>query len=165
MKIPYMRGIGDDIQMRVLSRTIKHLALVPAFTVAALLGGCGGGVSLEGPGFEALGISGTKNRADKKVPDRAPLLIPPDRARLPEPQQLIASAPPQNWPNDPGDNKKAEENAAAKKQKEYEDKGDWSKKADLDEFEKLMDPSERKGGIFGPRKALGKKYRDSTVYE
>jgi hypothetical protein len=117
-------------------------------------------VSLEGPGFEALGITGSKNKGDKKVPDRAPLLIPPNRARLPAPQQYIASAPPQNWPNDPGDVQRAEASAAAKKQRDYEDHGDWSKKADIDEFEKLMDPLERKKGFLSKGKKVSDEYRD-----
>jgi hypothetical protein len=125
--------------MHNVTSTIKRLLLVPAIAVLAFLGGCGGGVHVEGPGFEL----GGKKEGDKKVPDRAPLLIPPDRARLPAPQQPVASAPPSNWPKDPGEVKKAEASAAVKKQKEYEDKGDWSKKADLDEFDKLMDPMER----------------------
>ncbi len=145
--------------MSGLISSIKRLLVVPAFAVLAFLGGCGSGVHLEGPGFEALGITGNKNKADKKVPDRAPLLIPPDRARLPEPQQSIAAAPPQNWPNDPGDTRKAEEVEANKKRTEYEDKGDWSKKADIDEFDKLMDPGLRKRGILGGNNIVGDQYR------
>lgn len=138
---------------------------MPALAVLALLGGCGSGVQLEGPGFEALGITGTKNKGDKKVPDRAPLLIPPDRARLPAPQQSTASAPPQNWPNDPGEILKSKVSDDARKAKEYEDKGDWSKKADIDEFEKLMDPALRKKGVFSKNKKLGDRYRDFNEYE
>jgi len=131
--------------MRVLPSTIKHLLLVPVFAVLVLLGGCEG-VHVEGPGFE---LGGKKNNVDKKVPDRAPLLIPPDRARIPEPTQSTATAPPQNWPSDPDVVRKADAAEADKKQKEYEDKGDWSKKAGADEFEKLSDPMERrKGGLL-----------------
>ncbi len=146
--------------MRVLPSTIKHLLLVPVFAVLVLLGGCEG-VHVEGPGFE---LGGKKNNVDKKVPDRAPLLIPPDRVRLPAPQQAIASTPPQNWPTDPGDIQKAEAIAAAKKKKEYEDSGDWSKKADIDEFEKVMDPIERKPGILSKNKKLDDQYRDFREY-
>ena len=146
--------------MSVFPSTIKRLLLVPAIAVFAFLSGCGGGIHIEGPGFEL----GGEKKGDKKVPDRAPLLIPPDRARLPAPQQSIASAPPQNWPNDPGDIQKAEASEAAKKQKEYEDKGDWSKKAGIDEFEKLMDPMERRGGILSKNKKLDDQYRDFKEY-
>ena len=146
--------------MHNVTRTIKRLLLVPAIAVLAFLGGCGGGVHVEGPGFEL----GGKKEGDKKVPDRAPLLIPPDRVRLPAPQQAIASTPPQNWPTDPGDIQKAEAIAAAKKKKEYEDSGDWSKKADIDEFEKVMDPIERKPGILSKNKKLDDQYRDFREY-
>lgn len=147
-----------------LTGSIKSLLPAPALAALVLLGGCGGGVHLEGPGFEALGITGNKNKADKKVPDRAPLLIPPDRARLPEPQQAIAAAPPQNWPNDPGDTARSREAEEDRKQRQYEDEGDWSKKAGIDEFEKLMDPGLRKKGFLDSKKknALSDDYREIT---
>lgn len=151
--------------MRILARTIRHLKFVPVIVVPALLLGCAGGVELEGPGFEALGLTSSKEKGEPKVPDRAPLLLPPDRARLPEPQQSTASAPPQNWPTDPEEVRKAEASAAERKQKEYEDKGNYDPKADIDEFEKLMDPMERKKGIFGQGQILGRKYRDPGEYD
>ncbi len=149
--------------MHNVTSTMKRLLLVPAIAVLAMLGGCGSGVQLEGPGFEALGLTSKKQNSDKKVPDRAPLLIPPDRARLPAPQEPVASAPPPNWPNDPGDIQKTEAIAAAKKKKEYEESGDWSKKADIDEFEKLMDPMKRREGILS-KKPLGDRNRDFKNY-
>lgn len=148
-----------------LASKLKHLAFVPAVAALAILGGCGSGVHLEGPGFESLGLTNNKQKGDKKVPDRAPLLIPPDRARLPEPRQSVASAPPQNWPVDPGDVQKSEEDAAAKKQRDYEDKGDWSKNAGIDEFEKLMDPLSRSTGVFNRDRSLGDENRDFKEYE
>lgn len=131
-----------------LVKILKISALACGAATAALLGGCGGGVQLEGPGFERLGLTGNNNRGDAKVPDRAPLLLPPDRASLPDPQnvQQATVAPRENWPNDPDILAKDEASAAIKKQKEYEDKGDWSKKAGIDEFEKLSDPMARKQG-------------------
>ncbi|GBE42110.1 hypothetical protein BMS3Bbin10_00167 [bacterium BMS3Bbin10] len=133
-----------------LASTVRRLPLLSAFAAVLLLGGCaGGGVEFEGAAFEALGLGGKKKAAEKKVPDRAPLLIPPDRARLPEPAVATAVAAPQNWPNDPDALRKAEASESDKKRKEYEDKGDWSEKADIDEFEKLMDPLQRSRGILG----------------
>lgn len=151
--------------MRNLASTIKHLLLAPAFAVLALVGGCGSGVQLEGPGFEYLGITGNSNKAEKKVPDRAPLLLPPDRARLPAPRQSTASVSPQNWPNDPGDVRNAEDAEIARKQKEYEDKGDWSDTADIDEFEKLMDPLDRQKGALSRGRSLPDRFRDSKNYD
>jgi len=142
---------------------IRRLVIVPALAVAMMAAGCGSGVQLEGPGFEKLGLTG-KKYVEQKVPDRAPLLIPPDRSRLPEPAPQVANARPQNWPTDPESTLKAEATAIAKKKQAYEDKGDWSKKADIDEFEKVMHPEERQRGIFG-NKALSDKNRDSKNYE
>ena len=142
---------------------IRRLAIVPALAVAMMAAGCGSGVQIEGPGFEKLGLTG-KKYVEQKVPDRAPLLIPPDRSRLPEPTPSVANARPLNWPTDPESTRKAEATAAIKKQRNYEDKGDWSKKADIDEFEKLMDPMERSKGLFG-NKALGDKNRDFKKYD
>lgn len=138
---------------------MKRLAIIPALAVAMTAAGCGPGVQLEGPGFEALGLSGKKN-VEQKVPDRAPLLIPPDPNRIPEPAPQIVNARPQNWPADPDRTLKEQESAAAEKQRIYEDKGDWSKKADIDEFEKAMDPIRRqKGGL------LDKWYQGQRTYE
>lgn len=157
--------------MRIVANNIKCLSLVTAFAAAALLGGCGG-VQLEGPGFEALGItSNKKNDTEPKVPDRAPLVIPPKRAQLPQPQtqpqpqQATASAQPQNWPTDPESLLKAEKTQAEQKKKDYADKGDWSKNADISEFEKLMDPLDRQPGIFSGGDELSDKYRDTGKYE
>ncbi|MDA7947335.1 MAG: hypothetical protein MPJ78_07645 [Hyphomicrobiaceae bacterium] len=148
-----------------MAKTRKHLIVVPTLAVAALLAGCAGdGVELQGPGFEALGLT-SKKKAEPKVPDRAPLLLPPDRARLPEPQQATAAAPPQNWPTDAQEVQKAEAQEKLRKQKEYQDKGNYDPKADIDEFEKLMDPLERQPGIFGRGRLLGKKYRDARDFE
>lgn len=121
---------------------MKRLAIAPALAVAMISAGCGPGIQLEGPGFDALGLSG-KKQVEKKVPDRAPLLIPPDPNRLPEPAPRVANARPQNWPTDPEDTVKAKASVAAKKKQDYEDSGDWSKNADIDEFEKLSDPIKR----------------------
>jgi len=150
--------------MRIIDQTLKRLTLVTAFVVATLLGGCAG-VELEGPGFDALGLTGKKKKTEAKVPDRAPLLIPPNLAQLPQPQQSTASAAPQNWPTDPESQLKAEKTQAEKKKKDYADKGDWSKNADIDEFEKLMDPMERQPGIFSSGGELSDKYRDTGKYE
>ena len=151
--------------MRIIVHIMQRLALVAAFAAAVLLGGCAG-VELEGPGFEALGISGNQKTTEPKVPDRAPLLIPPDRARLPQPQQstVTASARPQNWPTDPDVLLRAEKTEAGKKEQDYRDKGDWSKDADSDEFDKLMDPMERSPGIFGGGD-ISNRNRSSKNYE
>lgn len=122
----------------------KPAVLAVALVTTALLAGCAGSdVEISGPGFQ---LGGNKNKKEAKVPDRAPLLVPPDRARLPEPApeqpQAVAAQP--NWPNDPDLVRKSEEEEKLAKKSEYEDKGDWSGKGGADEFDKLGDPLERK---------------------
>ena len=146
-----------------LVRNMRRLAIFPALAAAMMAAGCGPGIQLEGPGFEKLGLTG-KKYVEKKVPDRAPLLIPPDHQRLPEPAPRVATVKPGNWPVDPESTLKAEASATAKKKQAYEDKGDWSKKADIDEFEKVMHPEERQRGVFGGT-ALGDDNRDFRKYE
>lgn len=151
--------------MREMVGKTRYVAVAAALATGVVLGGCSGidGVELEGPGFEALGLTGSKNKGDKKVPDRAPLVLPPDTARLPEPEQstsVAASRP--DWPTDPDALRKEEAAEEKAKQKEYEDKGDWSKDAGIDEFEKLSDPMSRKAGIFTKGRALGPEYRKET---
>lgn len=139
--------------MRKKFTSMRRLAFLPVFAGMMALAGCGGGMELEGPGFK---IGGNSKRPEAKVPDRAPLILPPDRARLPQPQENTSVAvQQQNWPNDPDALKKSAEEEAVKKQKEYEDKGDWSKNAGIDEFEKLMDPLERQKGILSRGRGLG----------
>lgn len=121
-------------------------AATAAFTLAGALSlaGCAGdGIEIQGPGFH---IGGDKKKAEAKVPDRAPLLVPPDRARLPQPHSQSAVAAVQQQPNWPSDADVVREQTAIEakqKKRDYEDHGDWSKKADIDEFEKLSDRGER----------------------
>jgi hypothetical protein len=66
-------------------RTILAAAVIALATLA--LGGCDS-VALEGKLFDWAGISGSaldEKRADPKMADRAPLVVPPSVTRLPEP--------------------------------------------------------------------------------
>jgi hypothetical protein len=61
------------------------------------LSGCGG-VEFEGKLFDYAGLSGTGQKPDVRMTERAPLVIPPDTRRLPPPgSQPIARA---DWPVD-----------------------------------------------------------------
>jgi hypothetical protein len=67
-----------------------RLIAVAAFAVAPalMLGACGDGLQLEGKVFDWMGISGSALDAktrDPKMAARAPLVVPPDTKRLPEP--------------------------------------------------------------------------------
>ncbi len=68
-------------------RNLTAIAAV-AVTSALLLGACVDGLQLEGKVFDWMGISSsaldTKNR-DPKMTARAPLVVPPNVDRLPEP--------------------------------------------------------------------------------
>ncbi len=57
-----------------------------ALSAAIVLAGCSAGdVELNGKLFELAGLTGTGERSAPKVAERAPLVVPPDLARLPEP--------------------------------------------------------------------------------
>ncbi len=74
---------------------------VGACLCAALLGGCGG-VELEGKVFDYAGLSGSRQKPDVTMTERAPLLVPPNVAALPTPTQTRSvAAARQDWPDDP----------------------------------------------------------------
>jgi hypothetical protein len=85
-----------------------------AVAVALLLTACADGLELNGRMFDALGISSAAidaKRAEPKLADRAPLVMPPDVSRLPEPGSgqspsvALAAAPQGAWPDDPEERK------------------------------------------------------------
>jgi hypothetical protein len=125
----------------------KTFAAAVLTACAFALGGCGG-VQFEGRAFDAIGLGKKDEYVEKKMEDRAPLIVPPaPKLREPGPREKIAE--PQNWPVDP-ERKEAKEVAAAEAEKEkYYDKGDWSDKRDIDEFNKLFDEQKRRPGVFG----------------
>ena len=85
-----MSGLSSDTPMR----TVLALA-----ALSFLLSGCGG-VQLEGKVFDVVGLTGKKEQAEKQVPDRAPLVLPPTR-KLPAPGSRDRVTNQQNWPQDP----------------------------------------------------------------
>lgn len=75
----------------------RGLGLLAAFSLALVLGGCGG-IEFQGKLFDYAGLSGSGNKGDPRMTERAPLLIPPDTTRLPPPgSPPIARA---DWPVD-----------------------------------------------------------------
>ncbi len=121
------------------------------------LAGCGDRVEFHGKIFEAAGLTNTPKTAPKDVPTRAPLVMPPNNNLPPPGEQTAAVAP--NWPNDPNQQIKQAEAERQRKLQEYYDKGDWSGKGGIDEFNKLMDSMERRPGLFGGEKVKDA-YRD-----
>jgi len=68
-----------------------------------LLSGCSDGIELNGKVFDWMGISPAAqeaNRREPKLAERAPLVVPPDAKRLPEPGSEAAPAK-IVWPDDP----------------------------------------------------------------
>ncbi len=80
---------------------------LPGLGVASmlLLSGCAEGVELNGKVFDWMGISPAAQEANRREPtlaERAPLVVPPNSGRLPEPGSENAPAPSQTaWPDDP----------------------------------------------------------------
>lgn len=68
-----------------------------------LLSGCADGIELNGRVFDWMGVSPAAQEARKREPalaDRAPLVMPPDSKRLPEPGSETGPAN-TVWPDDP----------------------------------------------------------------
>jgi hypothetical protein len=80
-------------------------------TVATLvLGGCADGVELNGKVFDFLGVSPAAleaSRREPKLAERAPLVMPPDANRLPDPGSAQGGTDQANWPTDPEQRKLA----------------------------------------------------------
>lgn len=72
----------------LLSRLNPAASAAVAVTLTLTLGACGDGLQLEGKVFDWMGISGSALDAKKREPNmaaRAPLVVPPNVTRLPEP--------------------------------------------------------------------------------
>jgi hypothetical protein len=75
------------------------------------LSGCADGIDLNGKVFDWMGISSSAlavRRAEPKLAERAPLVIPPDASRLPEPGSGQASQTAMAWPDDAEQRKQRE---------------------------------------------------------
>lgn len=94
-----------------LCQRLKIVATAAIVAVATSLGGCGSdGVELNGAVFDWMGVSPAAQVARKNEPklsDRAPLVIPPDVSRLPDPGSGQATAD-TAWPVDPEQRKVAD---------------------------------------------------------
>ena len=118
-------------------------AAVLAF--ATVLPGCGSdggidGIEVNSKLLDAVGLSGNPfKKEEPKTVGRAPLVLPPDSKRLPEPGAApqatpVALAADPSWPKDPDQIKAAD--AEAKKRAEAErcnGNGNWKERATKDE--------------------------------
>jgi hypothetical protein len=72
----------------LLRPSVMTAAIVAVLLAAVGLTACGDGIALEGKLFDYLGVSPSaldEKRRDPKMADRAPLVVPPNVSRLPEP--------------------------------------------------------------------------------
>jgi hypothetical protein len=93
------RGLGRGVALAMASSLV--------------LSGCaeGLGIDLNGKVFDWMGISASalqQKRDEPKLAERAPLVLPPNTARLPEPGSGQTSKSAMVWPEDP-DQRKARE--------------------------------------------------------
>jgi len=123
----------------------RNILAAPVLAASLLLGGCET-VQLEGAIFERLGVAGEPQRVEHKMPDRAPLVLPPKR-NLPAPGPREVVANPQAWPKDPNETLKQQEKARKLARKKQCSEGKWAKKASIEEFEKITDPLLRCKGL------------------
>jgi hypothetical protein len=97
--------------MRGSSQRLKLFAGVVATAASLLFGGCADGVELNGKVFDLLGVSPAAleaSRREPKLAERAPLVMPPNANRLPDPSSAPAPVAEQtNWPTDPEQRKLA----------------------------------------------------------
>jgi hypothetical protein len=87
-------GHSVTIGFRLLGR---GLGLLAACGAVLALAGCGG-IEFQGKLFDYAGLSGSGNKEDVRMTERAPLLVPPDTHRLPPPGP--AAIVPVDWPAD-----------------------------------------------------------------
>ncbi len=120
-------------------------SLAAVLALGAFAAGCDGGVDLEvnAPLLNAAGLNVKEALLGKKapspnLPDRAPLVLPPQNAPLPvpgqAPQQTALDG--QQWPADPEEAKKQAAKAEAAKKEDYCKNGDWSDRGGINEFNK-----------------------------
>lgn len=143
--------------MQHTASTRKAAGIRAALALAATLslGGCGGvdGVSLNGGIFDWMGISEgalSKKSSEPKLAERAPLVLPPDSGRLPEPGSgLAAEKGDVNWPSDPEQRKVAEAKERERLHMAYcRGEVEWQKNLDA------QNPQARKSP-YGPCPGLG----------
>jgi len=92
------------------SQRLKPLAAAFCAALTMALSGCADGVELNGKVFDFLGISPAAleaSRREPKLAERAPLVMPPDAKRLPDPGATASIGEQANWPVDPEQKKLA----------------------------------------------------------
>ncbi len=124
-------------------RSKPFFGLLPVLAAVACLGGCadsGIDVDVNIPLLDAAGVNLMgKPKPDPNLPDRAPLVLPPQAGALPTPGQAPQYANASNgrqWPTDPEEVKKRAAADVEAERDRYCAQGDWSSKATIEEFRK-----------------------------
>lgn len=135
------RLYGGTRQMTKYLKRLQIFAVGASVVVcSASLGGCGGldGVELNGKIFDALGVGGDPfaKRPEPKTQARAPLVLPPDASKLPEPgSQPTAGAPivtgavDSAWPRDRDAIKAADAEAKKQAKDNHCKDGNWKERS------------------------------------
>jgi hypothetical protein len=96
----------------------RGLGLAVALLLTLALSGCGG-VEFKGKVFDYMGVSGSGTQEDVRMSQRAPLILPPDTDKLPQPGQGVTAAARPDWPADADRERKR---AVAAKEVEQQEK-------------------------------------------
>ncbi len=141
--------------MQHTGSTRKAASLRAALALAATLslGGCADGLALNGAMFDWMGISESalsKKQSEPKLAERAPLVLPPNSGRLPEPGSgMTAEKGDMNWPSDPEQRKVAEAKERERLHLAYcRGEIDWKKNLDAQNPQARQSP-------YGPCPGLG----------
>lgn len=140
--------------MGSMARRVKLRAAV-VIVAASALAGCSDGIELNGRLLDAVGMStaalGAKKGEDQ-LEQRAPLVMPPDSTRLPEPGSAppppVGTASTQSWPADKDHQRVADAADKARKQKEFCQDGNWRERAMGDDLAAYKGPQGTCGSIF-----------------
>jgi hypothetical protein len=142
-----------NIGARVSRRMKVGLAIV--ISGAALLGGCADGVEINSKLLDSVGLSTAAlsgRSAEPRVPQRAPLVMPPSTQKLPEPG---GSPPPPPevaangaWPKDKDQERAASVKDKARQQAQYCRDGNWKERAIDQDFGGTQGPQGQCGTIF-----------------
>jgi hypothetical protein len=139
------------------ARTSRRFRMGVAIAIsgAALLGGCADGVEVNSRLLDSVGLSTAAlgaNRAEPKLAQRAPLVMPPSTQKLPEP----GAAPPPSpevaagaaWPKDKDQERVASAQDKVRQQAQYCRDGNWKEKALDNDLGGMQGPQGSCGSIF-----------------
>ena len=130
------------------AKTLRGLTMATLVGLVPLgLVGCAGdGIEFNGKIFEAVGLAGDGfgQKSEPRTQARAPLVLPPNSNRLPEPGSLPApqvAEHQQQWPRDRDALRGADDDARKVAQQKHCQDGNWREKAYKDEVGATAGPN------------------------